>query len=471
MRRGIAGWLVLLGLLSIQAVCLLVWRPAGIAIVDEVAYLEQARALLKGDLVEERLHGYTGEMQRGLVNRRPVGTAALLVPLVAIGGWEAGEWSGLVWLALTVGALAWWLRMEGRSVLWAAGLLWFVPAVALSRTAMSDPPSMTLVTVGVALFWAGLRGDRRWWLVAGLVWGVSALIREPNVLAAGPFLAGVLLRRDRGGWRLWAGFAAGLVIRFGVTWRMFGSPTNLQAAQEFSVDGAPGRAALYVLLLCLVGLPWALFYRRDRRVELFGAAGLVVVFHALYVYDGGVSGLARQVVLAGRFLLPVAPLVVFCASETMERWIGGRQRLWKSAVTVVVAGAVVVSVFGQRTMGMAQAVEGRRTALLRKAVPAGAVVAMNTWVVARYAHSLYAGWQGLILDPSYSHRFETVLSREGVLYVAVLERGESGFWTEQTREGHALLREMETSGRYRVERLVEDRGGSGWTVARVRRAE
>lgn len=462
-------WRVVLGLVLVQGLLMVVWRPAGIAIVDEVAYLEQARGLVGAGLVQDRLNAYTGETDRILVSRRPIGTAALLVPLVACGGWKAGQWSGLIWFAVTVWALAWWLGMEGRSVVWAAGLFWFVPAVALMRTSMSDPPSMAFVTMGVMLFWAGLRGDRRWWLLAGLVWGLSALIREPNVLVAGSFLVGVLLRRDRGGWRVWVGFVLGLAVRFGVMWGIFGDFTRAQHGDGFTLDGVLGRAVLYLLLLCLAGFPWALLCRGDRRAELLGALGLVVLFHALYVYDGGVSGLARQVVLAGRFLLPVAPIVVFCASETVERWAAGRERLLRVAAAVVVAGAVTVSVVAQRAMGMAQAAEGYRVTVLRQAVPAGAVVAMNTWVAARYAHSLYAGWQGLILDRSYSQRFERVLPREGVLYVAVLERRESEFWRDQTKEGYALLREMEEGGRFRVERVVEDSDGSGWTVARVGR--
>src|SRR5207248_10259471 len=105
--------------------------------------------------------------------------------------------------------------------------------------------------------------------------GASVLLRETNALFLAPFIAGSLVRRERGALALSLGAAAGLALRPLASQLAFGDPFFTKVHGY----GWSLQAALHNLPLCLfgaavlvpLGLVAALGYRGPRRPEMMTA--------------------------------------------------------------------------------------------------------------------------------------------------------------------------------------------------------
>ena len=323
---------LLLAAVLLYAAGFVIWFPQALSITDEAHYvtgaLTVARSAWAGTLA-----GFTPASQIGEPTiTYPVGTSLLQAPFIALFGWHAAALASVGSACLVAVVLRRWLHEAGQSPAMVWLWLGFPPMLVMGRLAMSDVPSAACVTVGLYAFWKGSREHAtfRPWLVAGLATGGSLLLREPLLLILGPFAAGALLRRERH----WRTLCAGLLVGGGLrllTGRMFyGDPFAYNpVSARYSIDALSETAPVYavLLLLCVPGsLLWMPRYRGWRWQECQIAVWGTVLFYLLYTYVARSSDALRQLVLIGRYFIPLVPVLVWCAPSTLGEWWGRRLR-------------------------------------------------------------------------------------------------------------------------------------------------
>jgi 4-amino-4-deoxy-L-arabinose transferase-like glycosyltransferase len=115
---------------------------------------------------------------------------------------------------LVVFALGWRLGGRWTALLAAFAMAVYPPFIHSTGELMSEPPAiLTLPAAVLAFLWASDRPERAWrWLIAGLLFGLTAMFRPEYLLVAGAFVvfAAVRLALARE-WRLSAA-AVGLMI-------------------------------------------------------------------------------------------------------------------------------------------------------------------------------------------------------------------------------------------------------------------
>ena len=147
------------------------------------------------------------------------------------------------WLAGAMAApLAYWIGRDagfGRLASIAGGLLCAAPGATTQF--LSQPDNFALyMPLGALALWLcgrGLRGDRRSFVLGGLVVGLATLSRNDGVLLGVPFAGAFLLER----WRLWraeGGDGAGLVRRL-LAYGPIGWRVALGAAGGFLIVAGP----------------------------------------------------------------------------------------------------------------------------------------------------------------------------------------------------------------------------------------
>jgi len=171
------GWSIVLVVCALYAIGFLAYYPNAITNDDEAMYMRHSRIVLEGRASLPKLDAQTGETVEHVVSRYPVGTAAMMAPFVAVAGWKGAFLVPFLCLMGSVLVMGRWLQEEGRSPLWALLILGCPPALVMGRVAMSDVPSLAVVTLGLWLFWRGL--DRSWgyWLASGFIAGISMVWR------------------------------------------------------------------------------------------------------------------------------------------------------------------------------------------------------------------------------------------------------------------------------------------------------
>lgn len=299
----------------------LTW-PTHVLIADEVAYLDDALQLL----------GRAPACGPTAWSGYPPGVALVAAALIALMGRPDAAF-GLGFLSWLIGvwALALLLRRWRRSVVWAFYPALFVPGLLLTRTIMSDVPSLGLAAAFLCAY-AGY-GHRRWGaLGAGLCAGAALLFRETNLLWALPFLVGAFWRpAQRSRW-LWAGFALGAGVRLLWAEKYFGSIAYVRPpGVDFSLTHLPGNLAFYTIALTVL-CPAGLFFLRNKKMPfwpetVFAVVALLLLYGA-YGYDAfAKSGSLKGLVLQGRFVLPLIPFLAF-AGAFSEGVSAGRLLRW-----------------------------------------------------------------------------------------------------------------------------------------------
>ncbi|MCZ6782415.1 MAG: glycosyltransferase family 39 protein [Proteobacteria bacterium] len=303
---------VVLAFLALYAVSFAVFYPSVITVADEGSYVRQANLILAGSDTVEKIHPFTGEViDYKPINDYPLGTALLLVPFVAVGGWQAAFVVPMLCLLFGVWITARWLEEEGHSPLFALFVLAYPPALVFGRIAMSDAPSLLVAAAGLWLFWRGQDRPAPTWLAAGFVAGVSLLFRESNALVFAPFFVGAVLRGESKSWALVVGGLLGVGARMLAGQLFFGDAFFAKRPESFSLSLVAGNLPLQALaLLVLVpgGLLAGFAYRGRRWPELVATVAIFPAFYALYEYSAAESALWKRLVLGPRYFLPLLPL-------------------------------------------------------------------------------------------------------------------------------------------------------------------
>jgi 4-amino-4-deoxy-L-arabinose transferase-like glycosyltransferase len=320
------GWLIVIALLAVYAVCFVAFYPTVPTNEDEAMYLRQTRLLLEGRSTITKTDPFTGEESVEHPSTYVPGTAMLMAPFVDAWGDRAAFVAPFLSLLAAVVFTGLWLQADGRSPVFAALLLGFPPFLVLGRVCMSDLPSAAVVSLGLWLFWRGLDRGAPWWLASGFAAGASTVFRATNPLVFLPLFAGTVLRRDwRAGYLVMGGLL-GIGVRLLAVHYYFGEPFFERARYYYSPESIMERVPLYLLgLLVFVpgGLAFALAYRGRRRAEVLVTPLLFVGVYLLQLWSTVETGLAKRLVLALRYFIPLLPLLCFAMAESLPR-------LWKT---------------------------------------------------------------------------------------------------------------------------------------------
>lgn len=466
-RRATAAVGAILAILAVYALGFALCWPRTPLVSDEQSYLRQAWAFSRGERTLEVRDALTGRPRRELPGAYPPGTAALQAPLVRALGVQAAPLVSLLAYCGTTALLLRWLLLEGRSPWFALLFAGYLPALVLGRAAMSDLPSALVVTgAQLLLVRSGPAPGRalsaRGSLLAGLLATASLLVRETNVLFTGPLLAGAVLRREGRSLPLLLGAALGLGLKLGASWVVFGHALFVKDHDSgWSLVAAIAQLPLYLLALLVLaplGLAGALLYRGPRRAEIALTALGALAFFSAWGYSGQTSGLLQRLVLGPRYLMPLLPLLAVALAESLPRaWARlapGADARWPSRFAAAWALAVLLA---------AAAVH---PALARAAAPHAAI--------AQALAESTSPWGALVHDPVETGKYLApwdaprspiglrelppsslpgLVARDGIAFLALLERGDTDFHRQRAAVGE---RWREEAARFCVFETVHD---------------
>ena len=449
--------------LAVYAAGFLLFWPGALLISDEAAYLGSAWAFAHGRTTEEVRDALSGEVRSERPGDYPPGTAALQAPLVALLGVRgAPVVSLLAWLLTGLLLLA-WLERDGRSPLFALLFLGYLPALVLGRSAMSELPSALAVAASQFLLLRsgpapGQPASTGGTFAAAFLGAASLTLRETNALFVAPLLVGAVLRREGRTPALLLGALLGLGLKLLASLLAFGDPFFLRPTWTgWSLSAAAAHLPLYLfalLVLAPLGLFGALAFRGPRRAEVVVTTALSVAFFAAWNYSGQTSGTLQRLVLGPRFFVPLLPLFSVTLAEALPRtWAQagrpGGERLRELAARgwalAVLCGAAVVHPVLARLAGpqteIAQALAAAtsaRGALVHDPVETGKYLAQ--WQAPRSPVALRD------LPPE---ALPGLVARDGIAYLALLDRDDSPFHRARTvagerwREGAARVCTLE----------------------------
>jgi len=322
------------GFAGIALVVFAATYPTHFLIADEVAYFEQALEW--------------GNGSSSAVSDYPPGTALFAAGFVALFGPKAVFWCGIGAFLSGIWALAGLLRRLNKPLVWALYPALCLPCLVLTRTLMSDLPSFALACIFLWLFVQPIKQPAKQVIqfIAGLMAGLGILFRETNLLWALPFVVSAVLYRREGWKMLWLGFVAGLLPRLVWGWFAFENPFFVRdSGIAFSLSYLPKNLVFYLFTL-LVLMPGGLYFliknKSPYRWEIAVAALLFLGVYGCYGYDAFAKSGWKGLVLQGRFLLPLLPLVTLAAAET-QPMVGKKIQIGLATAAVLFLAMVQVA--------------------------------------------------------------------------------------------------------------------------------
>jgi hypothetical protein len=311
---------------------------------------------------------------------------------------------------------------------------------------MSDLPSAAVVSLGLWLFWRGLDRGAPWWLASGFAAGASTVFRATNPLVFLPLFAGTVLRRDwRAGYLVMGGLL-GIGVRLLAVHYYFGEPFFERARYYYSPESIMERVPLYLLgLLVFVpgGLAFALAYRGRRRAEVLVTPLLFVGVYLLQLWSTVETGLAKRLVLALRYFIPLLPLLCFAMAESLPRlWktLRGRlsapsQRRAESWATAVVALYLLGVGVASASVHPVMAQWSRSQGIIRDAIDrhvGDAVLVTNLAATRKHLRLLDRTFRPLWRKDVSNEDLQTLVERHGECFVVLLDRTDSVYWRRET---------------------------------------
>ena len=449
------AWRLVLVACLVYAVGFVAFYPNAVTNDDESGYMRQAKLAIHGVGSLPKLNPLTGETEQYYPSQYPYGTALAMGVPVALAGWRGAYVIPFLSLLGGVLLLARWLQQEGRSPLFALLVLGFPPALVMGRVAMSDVPSLFVVTFGLWLFWRGSGRAWPWWLASGFVAGGSMLFRESNPIPFAPFFAGALLRRERNVWALVVGGFAGLGLRVAANQFFFQEPLYGRSRYILDLAMVPDKLPLYALALLVFlpgGLLLALLYRGRRWPELcIATAGFATAYliQTNYTYT---TSLLKNMVNTPRYLIPIAPVIVFGMAESVprlwQRWLdhatpARRMQLRTTAATVFLAwiGGILLASF---SVHPAFAYWSGKQGEIRDAIAAGidldAVVVTNFMATRKFLPELDMKYMAVNRTQVDVEGANSLVSRYGEAYLVFLDRSDSAHWRSDAEVNAEFVR-------------------------------
>jgi hypothetical protein len=441
---------ILLALIAIHAFGFVSFYPDVVTVSDETSYVLQTRLLAEGTNEEIVSDPFTGGFIRtGRLTHYPLGTALLALPFFWVGGWKFVFWMPFIASLLALWATTNWLKAEGRAPLFAAILLAYPQTIVFSRLCMSELPSLLIVSLGLFFFWRGLDGKRVvYWSAAGLLAGLSILIREGNALFFAPFFLGAHQRRDSRLWVLLATGAAGVGGRLLAHKLYLDDAFYIRPPLAFGAQYIASNIPLYTAALMVLvpgGLLFSLLYKGRRRPELIVAVAAYFFLHLVYSFSGSESGFIKSLVIGPRFFIPLLPLLAFSMAESVprlwavaiSRWSAYSTRLeslgrmaavgWLSGVAIL-----IISIHaGHHFWSDGQA--AIRDAIYHH-TPEGSVIVTDSRATGKFLDSIYGNRIALSRHWLDRDKAEILVRRNGSIFIVQLDRSESAFWKTVAQE-------------------------------------
>lgn len=296
--------------------------PTNILIFDEWQYFQQGLAYANGHPLLDKFHPILGINQPESPGQYPIGTPFFLAGLIFLFGKKAVFLQGIISL---VGAYFFTIKILKNCQLdqWFALLVFiFFPASFLSRTLMSDLPSLLVISWFLYLMTLNSKSILHFFS-AGILAGTAILFREPNLLLVFPFLVSPFFKGAlKNGIYGIVGFSVAIGIRLLGSYWAFGDPFFMKdPGVSFSLSFFFNNLIFYLPFLLIV-IPlggWAVYrYKHKFQIEIQVALLLFVGLYLLYGYNGIHFSGVKSVVLGPRFLIPSLPLFAICVAKLCE---------------------------------------------------------------------------------------------------------------------------------------------------------
>jgi 4-amino-4-deoxy-L-arabinose transferase-like glycosyltransferase len=448
------AWRIVLAGCLLYAVGFFAFYPNTITNDDEAMYVRQTLLVLQDASTVPRVNALTGETDDHALSTYPYGTALSMALPTALFGWRGGYVVPCLSLVLGVLVLGRWLQQEGRSPLFALLVLGYPPALVMGRVAMSDVPSLFLVTFGLWLFWRGSERSWPWWLSSGFVAGASMLFRESNPIPFAPFFAGALMRRERNVWALIVGGLAGLALRVMANAYFLEQPLHFRSPYILALGTMHERLPMYALALLVFvpgGLLLALAYRGRRWPELCIAVAGFVTAYLIQTYYTFATSVLKNMVVTPRYVIPIIPVIVFGMAESVprlwRRWLeavdGARRDGLRAAAGAVLAlwmGGVMLASFAVHpAFARWSARQGEiRDAIVAK-IDLEAVVLTNFMATRKFLPELDLKY--LVVDRAQVdvETANSLVQRYGELYIVLLDRTDSAHWIRDAEANEEFI--------------------------------
>lgn len=286
----------------------LLFTPAHLMVTDELSYYFQGLLLMQGPDAATITDYLTGQDISLIEGYYPGGTPLLMGLLHSIHP-AVMYWQGLICLLITLWLMTQILKRLNLSALALAPLLCYVPLIYISRTCMSEMPSLVLVSTGLYLYFC--RAESKWsYFWVSIIAGLSLSFRETNLILIAP-LAFLLSRNYL---LSIIGFLLGLSLRFYLYYLFTGEAFYLKSGSGFGIQYFISNIPIYAfVLLALLPLSpyWLIKIKGKNRLYFTLILAGFLFIHLIYGYQAyKYSGYVGGMILNGRFWIPALPFFV-----------------------------------------------------------------------------------------------------------------------------------------------------------------
>lgn len=443
-------------LLLLYALGFVIWYPSPYATnTDEALFLTQAKLLIQGTTAAEKVDPFTGESYE-FIHHRPYanGFPFLMAPFLWAGGVRGAYLVPLLSVIAAVLLLGRWLREAGYSPLFALLALGFLPTLVMGRVAMSDAPSLALVSLGFWLFWRGLDRGWPWWAASAFVAGSSMAVRPTNCLPFLALYAGTVLRREPRCLALIAGGLLGVAVRLFASYLQYGDPLFERGYYRLEPATIGERLPLYLFALIVLvpgGLVAANAYRGRRRPEIVVTVWLYLAFYLFQGFSTDTTSFSKRLVLALRYFMELLPLLVLAVADVAPRAVGGlrsrlSERSWRrvavlaaSAVGIWLAGLAVASVAVHAYVGSWGASQAAIAEAIHRHTGYDSILVTNPEATRKFLPESERRFRRIDYWNLDASDLAELIDRHGEVFLALLDRTDSPYWQGRSRENQAFV--------------------------------
>lgn len=277
-----------------------------------------------------------------------IGTPLLLAPLIKWFGHHAVFTLPIFCLGLSYILMYKSLIHLGYNGLGVLLFLMFLPLLFITRTIMSEMPSLLLVSISLFLLIKNENTQRHYWVIF-LLGGISVLFRETNALIFGPILLYIFFQNSTNKKVIHSViFLVGLSTRLIANYIVYQNAFHLKHGYPFSISYIPNNIILYsTILLVLIPGGLLLIARYSGKYDklFLTIIGIFTATHLCYGYDAtDYSGYKMGLILNGRFYIPLLPIFAICLGYFLTT-LKPNFKVWITRLIYI--GAVVIGVGSQ----------------------------------------------------------------------------------------------------------------------------
>lgn len=450
--------------MSVYCIGFFIYYPELVVSRDATYYLLQAKNFSEGVVWAIDTSPLTGSHTQW-ASKYPVGTSLFLTPFYYLGDLRASFLFPLLSLVLLVLITAKWISENGKSPLFSLLVLGFPATLVLGRVPLSDLPTGVLVVLTCWLFWRGAKGSKAFSFLAGLLWVLISVVREPGTFLLTPLFLGSFFRKDRNLRYIVLGAVIGLILKFSLNKILWNEFFHNTTRGEFGIEFFLTNAAFYSMVLLFLfpaGLIAFIMYRGARWPELLicGAAYFILfsLFKHLTYYD-----FLKSLVNGPRYFIPFIPILAFQMAEVypfLRRKIERKINLnnpdkmfsfikycW---IICVLLASLCVHIFMDQFEKQGATVKNTIYAVTDDR----SLIVTEESSTFTYINRLYGNRHLLGINTirknskqrgiSTSEIMRELIDRYRDVYIVILERYESEFWLERNKDSRGFLKNIQS---------------------------